>query len=158
MLAKYLNVNNCPVPIWRLGGGYYLFGTKKIYAKILNFQLCRNPFITLIVIMLTFCSMLQVKGKRDDFTSRVVRLKDGLGLSISNSLKPKQIANFKKTKKLKFSNQEQWTLFENLKFQTRKCQKVQLQSKAMTKMILINNDQSQPCFVLLSHHFPHTNV
>ena len=32
------------------------------------------------------------------------------------------------------------------------------QSKAMTKMILINNDQSQPCFVLLSHHFPHTNV
>jgi hypothetical protein len=39
MLAKYLNVNNCPVPIRRLGGGYYLFGTKKIYAKILNGKL-----------------------------------------------------------------------------------------------------------------------
>jgi TfoX/Sxy family transcriptional regulator of competence genes len=32
-------VNNCPVPIKRLGGGYYLFGTKKIYAKILNGRL-----------------------------------------------------------------------------------------------------------------------
>lgn len=39
MLAKFLNVNNCPVPIKRLGGGYYLFGTKKIYAKILNGRL-----------------------------------------------------------------------------------------------------------------------
>lgn len=39
MFAKYLNVNNCPVPIRRLGGGYYLFGTKKIYAKILNGKL-----------------------------------------------------------------------------------------------------------------------
>jgi len=39
MLAKFLNVNNCPVPIKRLGGGYYIFGTKKIYAKILNGRL-----------------------------------------------------------------------------------------------------------------------
>lgn len=39
MLAKFLNINNCPVPIKRLGGGYYLFGTKKIYAKILNGRL-----------------------------------------------------------------------------------------------------------------------
>jgi len=39
LLAKFLNVNNCPVPIKRLGGGYYLFGTKKIYAKILNGRL-----------------------------------------------------------------------------------------------------------------------
>ena len=39
MLAKFINMNNCPVPIKRLGGGYYLFGTKKIYAKILNDRL-----------------------------------------------------------------------------------------------------------------------
>ena len=39
MLAKFINMNNCPVPIKRLGGGYYLFGTKKIYAKILNGRL-----------------------------------------------------------------------------------------------------------------------
>ncbi len=39
MLAKYLNINNCPVPIRRIGGGYYMFGTKKIYAKIQNGKL-----------------------------------------------------------------------------------------------------------------------
>ena len=39
MLARYINIANCPVPIKRLGGGYYLFGTKKIYAKILNGRL-----------------------------------------------------------------------------------------------------------------------
>lgn len=39
LLAKYINLANCPVPIKRLGGGYYLFGTRKIYAKILNDRL-----------------------------------------------------------------------------------------------------------------------
>ena len=39
MLAKFINLSNCPVPIKRLGGGYYLFGTKKIFAKILNGRL-----------------------------------------------------------------------------------------------------------------------
>ncbi|CAI2359474.1 unnamed protein product [Moneuplotes crassus] len=39
MLAQYINIAGCPVPIKRLGGGYYMFGTKKIYAKILNGQL-----------------------------------------------------------------------------------------------------------------------
>lgn len=37
MLAKYLI--DCPVPVKRLGGGFYLFGTKKIYAKIMNEKL-----------------------------------------------------------------------------------------------------------------------
>ena len=37
MLAKY--IEGCPVPIKRLGNGYYMFGTKKIYAKILNGKL-----------------------------------------------------------------------------------------------------------------------
>jgi hypothetical protein len=37
LLAKYLI--NCPVPVKRLGGGFYLFGTRKIYAKILNGKL-----------------------------------------------------------------------------------------------------------------------
>jgi len=39
MLAQYINIAGCPVPIKRLGGGYYMFGTKKIYAKILNGKL-----------------------------------------------------------------------------------------------------------------------
>jgi chromosome segregation ATPase len=37
MLAKY--IQNCPVPVKRLGGGFYLFGLKKIFAKIMNGKL-----------------------------------------------------------------------------------------------------------------------
>jgi len=36
---EYLKLSNCTVPIKKLGGGYYIFGTKKIYAKIMNGQL-----------------------------------------------------------------------------------------------------------------------
>lgn len=36
LLAEYLDNNTCQVPIKRLGNGYYLFGTRKIYAKVLN--------------------------------------------------------------------------------------------------------------------------
>lgn len=39
LLAKYINLANCPVPIKRLGNGYYLFGTRKIFAKIMNQKL-----------------------------------------------------------------------------------------------------------------------
>jgi chromosome segregation ATPase len=39
LLAMYINKHSCPVPITRLGGGYYLFGTRKIYAKIMNGRL-----------------------------------------------------------------------------------------------------------------------
>jgi len=37
MLAMYLE--GCPVPVKRLGGGFYIFGTRKIYAKIMNGKL-----------------------------------------------------------------------------------------------------------------------
>lgn len=37
MLAQY--IQNCPVPVKRLGGGFYLFGLKKIFAKIMNGKL-----------------------------------------------------------------------------------------------------------------------
>ncbi len=39
LLARYLNQIQCPVPVRRLGDGYYLFGTKKIFAKIMNEKL-----------------------------------------------------------------------------------------------------------------------
>lgn len=39
LLAQYINFNTCPVPVKRLGGGYYLFGTRKIFAKIMNGKL-----------------------------------------------------------------------------------------------------------------------
>jgi hypothetical protein len=34
MLAHYVNESGCRVPIKKLGDGFYLFGTRKIYAKI----------------------------------------------------------------------------------------------------------------------------
>lgn len=39
MLGHYINQANCPVPIRKIGNGFYLFGTKKIFAKILNGKL-----------------------------------------------------------------------------------------------------------------------
>ena len=39
MLAEFIDIAGCPVPIKRLGGGYYYFGTKKIFAKIMNGKL-----------------------------------------------------------------------------------------------------------------------
>lgn len=39
MFGRYINETGCKVPIKKLGGGFYLFGTRKIYAKILNGKL-----------------------------------------------------------------------------------------------------------------------
>ena len=39
LLGNYINENGCPVPIKRLGNGYYMFGSRKIYAKVLNGKL-----------------------------------------------------------------------------------------------------------------------
>jgi hypothetical protein len=39
LFADYFNKLNCPVPIKRLGNNYYSFGTKKIFAKIINGKL-----------------------------------------------------------------------------------------------------------------------
>lgn len=36
LIADYLNQNASPVPIKKLGNGYYMFGTRKIYAKVMN--------------------------------------------------------------------------------------------------------------------------
>lgn len=36
MFRYHLQQTNCPVPIRKLTNGFYLFGTKKIFAKILN--------------------------------------------------------------------------------------------------------------------------
>lgn len=39
MLADYMQMANCPIPIRRIGDGFYMFGSRKIYAKILNGKL-----------------------------------------------------------------------------------------------------------------------
>lgn len=38
ILSKILREMGCTVPVRRLGEGYYIFGTRKIYCKILNGQ------------------------------------------------------------------------------------------------------------------------
>jgi len=39
MLAKWINMHGCTIRFERLGGGFYMFGSKKIYAKIMNGKL-----------------------------------------------------------------------------------------------------------------------
>lgn len=39
LIARYINQMSCPLPVKRLGDGFYLFGTKKIFAKIMNGKL-----------------------------------------------------------------------------------------------------------------------
>ena len=39
MLAQYINAMRIELPISRLGGGQYMFGSKKIYAKVMNNKL-----------------------------------------------------------------------------------------------------------------------
>lgn len=39
LLAKYINAMQAPVPVKRLGDGNYVFGSKKIFAKIMNGKL-----------------------------------------------------------------------------------------------------------------------
>jgi TfoX/Sxy family transcriptional regulator of competence genes len=39
MLGNWINTHGCEIEIRRLGGGFYMFGEKKIYAKIINGKL-----------------------------------------------------------------------------------------------------------------------
>lgn len=39
LLGEWLNLHGCPIQIQRIGGGYYMFGTRKIYAKVINGKL-----------------------------------------------------------------------------------------------------------------------
>jgi len=39
LIGQAISTTGCPVPIKKLGEGYYLFGTRKIFAKILNGRL-----------------------------------------------------------------------------------------------------------------------
>jgi hypothetical protein len=39
LFADYINKLNCPVPITRLGNNQYTFGTRKIFAKVINGKL-----------------------------------------------------------------------------------------------------------------------
>jgi len=39
MLANVINIKNCDIPISRMGDGHYMFGSKKIFTRIMNGKL-----------------------------------------------------------------------------------------------------------------------
>lgn len=39
LLARYINESGTTLPIARISEGWYLFGTRKIYAKVMNGRL-----------------------------------------------------------------------------------------------------------------------
>ena len=39
MLANVVNIKGCQIPISRLGDGHYMFGSKKIFTRIMNNKL-----------------------------------------------------------------------------------------------------------------------
>ena len=39
MLANVINIKNCDIPISRMGDGHYMFGSKKIFTRIMNNKL-----------------------------------------------------------------------------------------------------------------------
>jgi chromosome segregation ATPase len=91
MLAQYLNGVHCPVPIKRLGGGFYMFGTKKIYAKIMHGKLVirvGGGYMGIEEFIKTYAEaeLLKVNARRekglDIFTGKAVGDADELNNSI----------------------------------------------------------------------------
>ena len=39
LFNKHIQANECEIPVKKVGGGYYMFGTKKVYSKIMNGKL-----------------------------------------------------------------------------------------------------------------------
>ena len=39
LFSQHMKALQCEVPIKKLGGGYYVFGTKRVYAKVMNGKL-----------------------------------------------------------------------------------------------------------------------
>jgi chromosome segregation ATPase len=85
MLAQYINIAGCPVPIKRLGGGFYYFGTKKIFAKIMHGKLVirvGGGYMAIEEFIKTYAEaeLMKVNARRanglDIFTGKAVGLDD----------------------------------------------------------------------------------
>ena len=69
MLANVLNIKNCEIPMSRIGDGWYMFGSKKIYTKIMNNKLvCRvgGGFMNMDEFIATYAESERLKLERMD--------------------------------------------------------------------------------------------
>lgn len=69
MLASVLNIKNCEIPISRVSEGWYMFGSKKIYTKIMNNKLvCRvgGGFMNMDEFISTYAESERLKLERMD--------------------------------------------------------------------------------------------
>jgi len=69
MLANVLNIKNCEIPISRVSEGWYMFGSKKIYTKIMNNKLvCRvgGGFMNMDEFIATYAESERLKLERMD--------------------------------------------------------------------------------------------
>ena len=69
MLANVLNIKNCEIPISRVSDGWYMFGSKKIYTKIMNNMLvCRvgGGFMSMDEFIATYAESERLKLERMD--------------------------------------------------------------------------------------------
>lgn len=69
MLANVLNIKNCEIPISRISEGWYMFGSKKIYTKIMNNKLvCRvgGGFMNMDEFISTYAESERLKLERMD--------------------------------------------------------------------------------------------
>ena len=69
MLANVLNIKNCEIPISRVSEGWYMFGSKKIYTKIMNNKLvCRvgGGFMNMDEFISTYAESERLKLERMD--------------------------------------------------------------------------------------------
>lgn len=69
MLANVLNIKNCEIPISRISDGWYMFGSKKIYTKIMNNKLvCRvgGGFCNMDEFIATYAESERLKLERMD--------------------------------------------------------------------------------------------
>ena len=69
MLASVLSIKNCEIPISRVSEGWYMFGSKKIYTKIMNNKLvCRvgGGFMNMDEFISTYAESERLKLERMD--------------------------------------------------------------------------------------------
>lgn len=69
MLANVINIKNCDIPISRMGDGHYMFGSKKIFTRIMNGKLVvrvGGGFMSMDEFIATYAESERLKLERMD--------------------------------------------------------------------------------------------
>ena len=69
MLANVINIKNCDIPISRVGDGHYMFGSKKIFTRIMNGKLVvrvGGGFMSMDEFIATYAESERLKLERMD--------------------------------------------------------------------------------------------